>query len=65
MLHDAQPDAHAICGCSPRDKESSRCVVGGVGSKQDAILRACDGFPVALVSVLSRGPCCAHAYTNN
>jgi hypothetical protein len=39
--------------------------VGGVGSTWDAIFRACDGFPVAPVSVLesiSRGPCCAHAY---
>ena len=59
MLRDAQPDAHAIRGCSPREKGSkwgSRRAVGGVGSTRDAILRARDGFPVAPVSVWKQCP---------
>ena len=64
MLCDTQPDTYAIRGCSPRDKGSSRCAVGGVGSKRDAILCARDGFPVAPVSVLSHSPCCVCAYAN-
>lgn len=64
VLRDAQPDAHAIRGRSPREKGScrSRRAVGGVGSTRNAILCARDGFPVAPVSVLetiSRGLCWA------
>lgn len=55
VLRDAQPDAHAIRGCPPREKGSrlrSGRAVGGVGTTRDAVLRARDGFSVAPVSVI-------------
>ena len=47
MLRDAQPDAHGIRRCPPREKgnQRSRRTVGGVGTTPDAILHARDGSP--------------------
>jgi len=69
VLRDAQPDAHAIRGCLPREKGRgrSRRTVGRVGTARDAVLRARDGFslaPVRGLKTISRGHCCARAYAN-
>jgi hypothetical protein len=47
VLRDAQPDAHRIRRCPPREKGNrySRHTVGGVVTTLDVILRARDGSP--------------------